>query len=321
MLGTNFPQNRLSVNDGKELLAPVSAMLADADISFGNLEGSLLLEGEPRKQCKDLSRCYLFRSPPHYAHYFKQAGFDVLSLANNHAQDFGEAGAKESMQHLDNAGIRHTGQEGDIASWQVKGLKVAVIAYAPFIGSNDFLDTEKAQQQVRQLANAHDVVIVSMHAGGEGLDASHVPFKEEIFYGENRGDVALFAHAVIDAGADLVLGHGPHVPRAVELYKDRLIAYSLGNFCTFYGFSVVGNKGLAPILKVHMDDQGRFTRGQIISARQVRPGGPVLDTKHQVARLMKQLTEEDFPTTALQISSEGVISRLIPLPGRQGKAQ
>lgn len=313
MLGTNYPFNHLADDDGVSLLAPVSTILNDADITFGNLEGSLLAEGKPRKECKDPRRCYLFRSPPHYAKYFKQAGFDVLSLANNHAQDFGEEGARESMQHLDSVGIRHTGQEGDIASWQVKGLKVAFIAYAPFIGSHDFLDTEKAQHQVQQLATQHDVVVVSMHAGGEGLDAVHVPFAEEFFYGENRGDVAAFSRAVIDAGADLVIGHGPHVPRGVELYKDRLIAYSLGNFCTYYGISVVKTKGLAPILDVVIDEQGRFLHGAIISARQIRPGGPVPDKQHTAARLMKQLSEQDFPQSPLIITEQGRIYRTQPL--------
>jgi poly-gamma-glutamate capsule biosynthesis protein CapA/YwtB (metallophosphatase superfamily) len=315
MLGTNFPQNRLASDDGKTLLAPATPVLTGSDIVFGNLEGSLLKQGEPRKQCKDLSRCYLFRSPPHYARYLNQAGFNVMSLANNHARDFGQQGAEESMRHLDSVGILHTGQEGDIASWQVKGRKVAVIAYAPFIGSHDFLNIEKAQQQVRQLAQTHDIIIVSMHAGAEGLDVLHVPFKPEIFYGENRGDVVVFARAVIDAGADLVIGHGPHVPRALELYKGRLVAYSLGNFCTYYGISVVGEKGLAPVLKLDMDGEGRFQRGKIVSMVQRRPGGPVADPRHQAARLMKKLTEMDFPGTALSISPEGLISRVINQEG------
>ena len=314
MLGTNFPYNHFADDDGISLLAHVSRVLKDADITFGNLEGSLLAEGKPRKECKDPRRCYLFRSPPHYAMYFQQAGFDVLSLANNHARDFGEEGARESMRHLDDVGIKHTGQEGDIASWVVKGLKVAVIAYAPFIGSHDFLNTKMAQQQVKQLAAEHDVVVVSMHAGGEGLDATHVPFAEEFFYGENRGDVAAFSRAVIDAGADLVIGHGPHVPRGMELYRDRLIAYSLGNFCTYYGISVAGSKGLAPILDVTIDEQGRFLNGEIISTRQIRPGGPVPDKSNAAARLMKQLSEADFPHSTLFISEQGKLYRKQPLP-------
>jgi poly-gamma-glutamate capsule biosynthesis protein CapA/YwtB (metallophosphatase superfamily) len=314
MLGTNFPLNHLADDDGKSLLAQVSPILQNADITFGNLEGSLLAKGEPRKECKDPRRCYLFRSPPHYAQYLKQAGFDVLSLANNHAQDFGDEGARESMRHLDGVGIRHTGQEGDIASWVVKGLKVAVIAYAPFIGSHDFLNTKMAQQQVKQLAAEHDVVMVSMHAGGEGLDALHVPFAEEFFYGENRGDVAAFSRAVIDAGADLVIGHGPHVPRGVELYRDRLIAYSLGNFCTYYGISVAKTKGLAPILDVTIDEQGRFLKGEIVSTRQIRPGGPVPDKANTAAKLMKRLSEADFPGSPLFVSDEGKLFRKQSVP-------
>ncbi|MEJ2141726.1 MAG: CapA family protein [Gammaproteobacteria bacterium] len=313
MLGTNFPRNHLADDDGKSLLAAVSPILNDADITFGNLEGSLLSEGKPRKECKDPRRCYLFRSPPHYALYFKQAGFDVLSLANNHARDFGEEGARESMHHLDEAGVRHTGQEGDIASWTVKGLKVAVIAYAPFIGSYNFLNIKMARQQVKQLAAEHDVVIVSMHAGGEGIDAVHVTFADEYFYGENRGNVAAFSRAVIDAGADLVIGHGPHVPRGVELYRERLIAYSLGNFCTYYGISVAKIKGLAPILDVTLDEQGRFLSGEIISTRQIRPGGPAPDKSKAAARLMKQLSEVDFPDSPLFISGEGKLLRNHPV--------
>lgn len=309
MLGTNYPLNHLADDDGKSLLTAVTPVLNDADITFGNLEGSLLAEGTPRKECKDPRRCYLFRSPPHYAGYFREAGFDVLSLANNHARDFGEEGARESMRHLDEAGIRHTGQEGDIASWTVKGLKVAVIAYAPFIGSHDFLNIKMAQQQVKQLAAGHDVVIVSMHAGGEGLDALHVTFADEYFYGENRGNVAAFSRAVIDAGADLVIGHGPHVPRGLELYKDRLIAYSLGNFCTYYGISVAKTKGLAPILDITIDEQGKFLSGEIISTRQVRPGGPVPDKSNAAAKLMKQLSEADFPDSPLSITADGKLLR------------
>ena len=141
----------------------------------------------------------------------------------------------------------------------------------------------------------------------------HVPFREEFFYGENRGDVAAFSRAVIDAGADLVIGHGPHVPRGVELYRDRLIAYSLGNFCTYYGISVAKTKGLAPILDVVMDDQGRFLNGSIISAKQIRPGGPVLDQQHTAARLMKQLSEADFPDSPLKITAQGRIFRTQPI--------
>lgn len=308
MLGTDFPRNQLPPDDGKQLLQHVSSILASADITFGNFEGTLLDGGEPAKTCKDPKHCYLFRTPPYYAKNLVNAGFDVVSLANNHARDFGEMGRAASMTALDQHGIRHSGLEGDVASWQVKGLKVALIAFAPFRGAHDPLMLEQASATVSGLAQRHDVVLVSMHMGGEGEEATRIPFAEETYHGENRGDVAAFSRAVVEAGADLVLGHGPHVPRAIELYKGRLIAYSLGNFCTYYGINVRGLNGLAPMLKVQLAADGAFIHGEIISARQYRPNGPIPDPSHQAARLIAELTRLDFPATPLEISQNGQIS-------------
>lgn len=313
MLGTDFPKNTLPPDD-LNILAHVTPVLQQADITFGNLEGVLLDGGEPVKKCKTLSACYLFRTPTRYANNLKDAGFDVMSLANNHARDFGEEGRDSSMLALSAAGIRHSGRLGDVASWQVKGIRVAMIAFAPFGNSHDMLDIEKAREQVAELAAGHAIVMVSIHAGAEGLDATHIPFDTEYYHGEDRGDAVKFARAVIDAGADLVLGHGPHVVRAMELYKGRLIAYSLGNFCTHWGISVAGIKGLAPILMANLRPNGAFLGGRIVSARQQRPEGPVLDENHAAARLIQQLTQEDFPDTQLLLDSSGNI-RLRPKPG------
>ena len=308
MLGTDFPKDTLPPDD-LNILAQLSPVLQQADITFGNLEGVLLDGGEPIKKCKTLSACYLFRTPTRYVKNLKEAGFDVMSLANNHARDFGEEGRESSMQALSGVGIHHSGRLGDVASWQVKGLKVAMIAFAPFGNSNDMLDIDKAVEQVSELATEHSVVMVSIHAGAEGLEALHVPFDTEYYHGEDRGDAVKFARAVVDAGADIVLGHGPHVPRALELYKGRLIAYSLGNFCTHWGISVMGQKGLAPVLIANLAADGAFLHGKIVSARQQRPEGPVLDDTHAAARLMQQLTQADFPETPLDIDSIGNIRK------------
>jgi len=307
MLGTDFPKDTLPPDD-LNILARVSPILRQADITFGNLEGVLLDGGEPIKKCKTLSACYLFRTPTRYASRLKDAGFDVMSLANNHARDFGEEGRSSSMEALSALGIHHSGRLGDVASWQVKGLKVAMVAFAPFGNSNDMLDIKKAVEVVAELAGRHEIVMVSMHAGAEGLDATRIPFDTEFYHGEDRGDAVKFAHAVIDAGADLVIGHGPHVLRALELYKGRLIAYSLGNFCTHWGISVAGIKGLAPILMVNLRANGAFLGGQVVSARQQRPEGPILDEKHAAARMIKELTEQDFPDTQLQLDAKGRIN-------------
>lgn len=308
MLGTNFPDDRLAPDDGIHLLNAMTPILNKADITFGNLEGVLLEGGEAAKKCKKRSSCYVFRSPPHYAKYLKAAGFDVLSLANNHARDFGEEGRTASMQALSAVKLRHTGRVGDIAQWKVKDSRVSWIAFAPFGGSHDLLDIPLAIKQVKALAARSDLVFVSIHAGAEGKDVKHVPFKTEMFYGEDRGDVVKFSHAVIDAGADLVIGHGPHVPRALELYKNRLIAYSLGNFLTYQGIRITGDNGVAPVLSVTVSPEGRFKQGQIISARQYRPQGTLLDKSQKAVKIIKQLTQHDFPETPLQISDTGLIT-------------
>ncbi len=325
MLGTDFPDNRLAPDDGKLLLQAMRPFLDKADITFGNLEGVLLAGGEAAKKCRSRQACYVFRSPPHYASYLKQAGFDVLSLANNHARDFGEEGRTASMQALAAQGLQHTGRVGDIARFTVHGLKIAVIAYAPFGGSHDMLDIPLAEKQVAALAADHDIVVVSMHAGAEGRDVSHVPFATEMFYNENRGDVVKFSHAMIDAGADLVIGHGPHVPRALELYRQRLIAYSLGNFLTWQGIRITDENGLAPLLTVKLARDGRFLQGRIISGRQHRPRGTLPDPSHAAAKMIKRLTEADFPQTALKISETGMIQAVLPQtaikqPAKQDKS-
>lgn len=309
MLGTDFPENYLPADDGLGMLAAVTPILKSADIRFGNFEGTLLDGGEPVKKCKTSKNCYLFRTPQRYVQRLVDAGFNAMSLANNHARDFGEAGRSSSMQALTAAGIHHSGREGDIASWIVAGRHIALIAYAPFAGAHDPSDLATARQAIAALKHQHDIVIVSMHMGAEGADVTHMTFGHEIFHGEDRGDSVAFAHAAVEAGADLVIGHGPHVPRAMELYHDRLIAYSLGNFCTFQGINVAGVNGLAPILKVTLAGDGRFMSGQIYSARQQRPLGPLPDSHHAAARLIAELTAQDFPNTPLTMTAEGGLQR------------
>jgi len=294
MIGTDFPENHLPDDDGVGFLEAVTSALSSSDITFGNLEGVLMDGGEPVKKCSNPNACYLFRSPTRYADYFRAAGFDVMSLANNHARD-----------------IHHSGREGDFASFEVNGLKIAVLAYAVTKESNMLLDYELARTTVAGFAASHDIVMVTFHGGAEGADVTNLPFAEEEYYGEPRGDVVMFARMVVDAGADLVIGHGPHVVRAMERYKDRLIAYSLGNFATYYGISVAGIKGIAPILLTTLDGEGRFIEGEIVSTVQIRPAGPSIDDQQRAYKLIRGLTAEDFENPGLTFTEDG---RFAPLP-------
>ncbi len=316
MLGTDYPEPRLAADDGTSLLRDPAPFIRAADIGFGNLEGVLMDGGEPVKSCTDPSACYLFRSPTRYAALLADAGFTVMSLANNHARDFGEEGRESSMRALDTHGIHHSGRDGDVASWTVRDRRVAVVAFAPFKGAHDLLDIPLAMEIIRHLSEDHDVVIVSMHAGGEAGDVLRVPFATEEYRGENRGDVAKFARAAVDAGADLVVGHGPHVPRGMEVYRERLIAYSLGNFATYYGIRVTGDNGLAPLLVVELGPDGRFVSGRIHAFRQRRPAGPVADPSGEVIRLMAKLSAMDFGSSAPKFLPDGRI-----LPPASGAVQ
>ena len=327
MLGTDYPENRLPDDDAVGFLAAVEPVLSAADLAFGNLEGVLADEtAQPAKACSNPRACYLFRSPLRYAERYLAAGFDGLSLANNHARDFGEEGRSSSMQALAALGIAHSGRRGDFASLRWQGLEIAFMAFAVTRNSNLLHDYELAVESVAEAALHHDLVIVSFHGGAEGDGSSRTPFAEEEYFGEPRGNVVRFARAVVDAGADIVFGHGPHVVRGMEVYRDRLIAYSLGNFATYYGISVSGDKGIAPILEATLDQHGRFLEGHIHSTVQRRPGGPVPDPAQQALALLKQLSLQDFRDPGIEFGIDGRITpgerrfvRPLPAPPAEPK--
>jgi hypothetical protein len=193
----------------------------------------------------------------------------------------------------------------------LNGVKYGFCAFSPNGQTVSLLEIAAAQDIIHRLKANSDVVIVSFHGGGEGTDYEHVPLATEMFKGENRGDLRAFTHAAIDAGADVVLGNGPHVSRAMELYKNRLIAYSLGNFVTYKGVSVSGVCGLAPLLKLRINKRGEFLNGQIASYRQNHQTGLQPDKLNRAALRMKALTEADFIRPGLSISEVGVIKPLI----------
>lgn len=309
MLGTTYPdESALPPNDGADLLTEVTPILSGADITFGNLEGPML-EGGTSSKCPPTStRCFAFRVPPRYGKYLKDAGFDIMSLANNHANDFGPEGRASSMRILDQLGIAHTGRPGDIAYLNVKGKRIAVIAFTTYPHSYNYLDLSNARQIVSSLVKKNDLVIVSFHGGAEGAAAQHVPNGPETYLSENRGDVRQFARSMIDVGAALVLGHGPHVVRGMEVYKNHLIAYSLGNFATIGKFNLTGPQGLSLILEVNLAPDGTFAGGLIHPAVQVKPGGPRLDKYRTIIPIVRQLSQDDFGATAVKVADDGTLS-------------
>ncbi len=316
MLGSTYPYA-----DGRDLpseggnaagiLEPLAELLRGADLTFGNLEGVLLdaVDVRAKPKCNGLERgCFAFRMPPNYSRWLENAGFDMVSIANNHILDFGDVGRKSTIAHLEEVGIAWSGPTGTIARREVSGLRVSMIAFSVYDGLNDMNRFESATALISDEAHRCDVLIVSFHGGGEGLEYTRVPVGPEFFLGRNRGDVRRFSRAAVDAGADLVLGHGPHVPRGIEVHHDRLIAYSLGNFATWKRFDLSGERGLGMVLEVSLEEDGRFIAGRIHPVRQELLKSPVLEPDGAVIAKVRELSMLDFPDTAPTLSAEGRLS-------------
>jgi poly-gamma-glutamate capsule biosynthesis protein CapA/YwtB (metallophosphatase superfamily) len=169
----------------------------------------------------------------------------------------------------------------------------------------------------RLIAAAHrraDVVVVYMHNGAEGSDAGHVTGQEETYLGEDRGNAQVFARAAIDAGADAVIGSGPHVLRGIEFYKGHLIAYSLGNFANFHDFQATGVRTQSAILRVTLTGDGHWVGGQITSVVLSAEGRPAIDSTGAAARTMNALSTADFGPAAGLIAPIAATGQITP-PG------
>ncbi|HYW94034.1 MAG TPA: CapA family protein, partial [Bacteroidales bacterium] len=286
------------------------------DLATGNLEGVFSSLGGTPKSCNDPKICYVFRMPDNYVYTIKEAGFDILGTANNHVNDFGPQGRANSARILQEAGMHFAGfNTYPYTIYDTLGLKIAYCAFSPHTGTMNLKDYNGAAELVARLSKECDLVIVGFHGGAEGKDHQHVTREDEVFYGNNRGNVYRFAHTVVDAGADLVIGSGPHVVRAVEFYKGKLIAYSLGNFCTWSRFNLSGPNAYAPALQVWLDRQGNFVKARIHSFYQAGGGGPLPDPGQRAMKKIRDLTRLDFPEDDIVIDDEGWVIAPAPVAG------
>lgn len=315
MMGTTFPETPgnpyLPANDGKNLFDDVGPVLKAADVAAANFEGTMIDKGVGKaKPCSNPKLCFTFRMSPAYVANLTDAGIDLLSVANNHANDFGPDGAKATIDNLHKAGLAVAGNNAHAQAAVItrRGRKIGFAAFGHSRGTPSIMNLDHVRRIVENLASKCDIVVVSFHGGGEGKSYTHVPGTMETCFGENRGDVKAFAHAAVDAGADIVFGHGPHVTRGLELYGGRLIAYSLGNFVTPYRISLSGINSHAPVLTVNTDAEGRFLDGKIHSFVQRTGIGPRIDASGSVAAQMARLSREDFPESPLEFAADGTIT-------------
>ena len=181
MMGTAYPNAvTLPPDSGRKSFKAIEKYLKNTDVAFGNLEGTLIDTGAPAHYKLHLkSKAYLFRSPVYYGGILKQAGFNLLSIANNHASDFGDAGRASTVKTLDHYGIHYAGSDDfPTTEFTVKGIRYGFCAFAPNAHTNSILDLKKAALFIRNLKQHCDIVIVSFHGGGEGGAFEHVRRKQ-----------------------------------------------------------------------------------------------------------------------------------------------
>lgn len=298
-VGDTTPGSRygLPPNGGRALFASVRDKLRAPDLMIANLEGTYSTAGPSKSDGQSSGVSFSFQAPPAYAKALSWAGIDLVSMANNHSNDYFGRGLDQTTTALKAAGVEHTGLPGEVTVVLVDGVRVAVMGFSPYPWNASVLDIPGARTLVRRASRNADLVVVLIHAGAEGADKIHTPSGTETAFGENRGDPRAFAHAVIDAGADLVLGSGPHVIRGIERYKDRLIAYSLGNFGGWGNFGTGGNLSLSGLLTVRIDENGRIRGGRWLSLYIDAPGVPRVDPQNTAAHLVRQLSAADFART------------------------
>jgi poly-gamma-glutamate capsule biosynthesis protein CapA/YwtB (metallophosphatase superfamily) len=289
-------------------VSPMAPTLRRADLTIGNLEGTLSVGGASKCGGPSGGTCFAFQAPPSTAFALRRLGFDLVNQANNHAQDFGAGGHAQTLAALRRAKLAWTGDPGQITYLTAHGVRVAFLGFAPYGYTSNLLDIPAATAMVRSAAHHAALVVVIIHAGAEGADQLHTPRGAQYYLGENRGDARLFAHAVIRAGASVVLGSGPHVIRGVQRYRGHLIAYSLGNFV---GYRTLGGGGV-------LDDSGVMrvslnpANGRVVAARwipvELDGGLPRLAPGDGDAPLVARLSRQDFPDSHFEIGADGVFA-------------
>jgi poly-gamma-glutamate capsule biosynthesis protein CapA/YwtB (metallophosphatase superfamily) len=286
------------------LLTAVAAHLR-SDLTDGNLETAL--GTHPLSKCRPhAANCYAFEAPADTADALRHAGFSAVNVANNHTLDAGAVGERSTNAALRAAHLRYAGRPGQITYLRRGGFRIALLGFAPWPYDANMLDISAANRLVHRAKQHARLVIVIIHAGAEGVTAQHVRRGMETYLGERRGNSIAFAHAVINAGADLVMGSGPHVLRGMQWYHHRLIAYSLGNFCGYHTLALDGAQADSAILHVSLRSDGTFVSGSITPIVLTGAGTPHLGG--DAIRLINSLSAEDFHGRgAVRITAAGRI--------------
>jgi poly-gamma-glutamate capsule biosynthesis protein CapA/YwtB (metallophosphatase superfamily) len=306
-LGRSVP----STPDPDSLLAPLRPLVQDADVLLLNIEGAIGEGSAPSKCRPGSTRCYAFRQPSASARAFRRllpAGAVVGNVANNHAMDAGLSGFETTERHLRDAGVYVTGADSVPTVVETeRGDTVVFLGFATAQAGPDPRDLAAVRRYVAHAASLASRVVVTTHMGAEGRSAQRTPDAEESYAGENRGNAVAFAHAAIDAGASVVIGHGPHVMRATQWYAEALVLYSLGNLLTYGPFNLSEPLNRGAIACVDLGPDGGVVGAVLRPTRQVPPGIVAPDPSGRAIALTDSLSQLDFPGTAGRIAADGTI--------------
>lgn len=302
--------------DPDSLLRPLRALVADADVVLLNVEGAIGDAPTTHRKCRPGSTlCYAFRQPVTTAAALRRIADSaqvVGNLANNHSNDAGDEGVEETIASLERAGILVTGID-TVPTFVplADGDSLAVIGFSTSAGP-DPRDTALVRRVVARAAERTSRVVVTMHMGAEGRTAQRTRDTTEIFAGVDRGNSVAFARTAAEAGAALVVGHGPHVMRGAEWWDGSLVAYSLGNLLTYGPFNISPPNDRGALLCATLDYAGAVRDAQLLSTRQRSMGHVGEDPRAGAALAADSLGRLDFPWTAARIAPDGTIRRPAP---------
>lgn len=306
-----------SLPEPDALAERIRQLLPPADVVLLNVEGAIGDGDAPSKCSPNSTACYAIRMPPASAAALRRVAPDatvVGTVANNHSRDAGAPGFRRTLELLESAGVLVTGADTLATPIPtVAGDTIGVLGFATSPGTTtDLRDLAAVRRHVERAVARYGRVIVTAHLGAEGVDAQRTRDTTEIFYGTSRGNPVAFAQTAVEAGASMVLGHGPHVLRALEWRGDALVAYSLGNLLTFGPFSTAEPLNRGALLCATLDAAGAVRDARVISTVQPVAGRLELDRSARAAALMDSLSALDFPRTGAQVDADGRVGRRSP---------
>lgn len=239
-------------------MQPFTPVFRNAHFVFANLEGAITERQRARKPYIP-GKSYPFRFPAQTANLLARLPVHAVGIANNHSYDYDTEGLQDTLRYLSRAGVAATGMAGKYIVERRGGKRVALLAFSPYARHNHIRRLPEAKRLVRRARAEADLVVVSFHGGAEGDAGAILRGRDETYAGEARGNPRTFARAVVEAGADLVVGHGPHVLRPLECHQGKLAAYSLGNFVAAGGLSTRNLANVTAVLEAALDpDTGRL---------------------------------------------------------------